>query len=326
MKAPKVSFVICTYNAKELARRCIESIKMQDYPKNRIEIICVDGGSTDSTLKLLEKYKVKIIHNKNRLPEGKGMGKFLGYRAAMGQFIAIVDQDNEIQGNEWLKDMLFPMLNDKKVFGSACMLLTEKDDPAINRYISLIGTDPFAAYRSLDGVLGLRRIKLDDKGKYFSYDMNLKNMIITGGNCFIYRKKALDSIGGYTIDTDVIYSIAEKGSVLAIPKNARTWHHATKSIAEFIGKKISWSKNYSERLQKGRKFKWIPEDRKGKIELIKNVLMNLLIIPNLYISIKHYNESKESAWLLHPLMAFLVTAFYGLNFSISKIDNLLHKL
>jgi glycosyltransferase involved in cell wall biosynthesis len=314
MRAPKVSFVICTYNAKELARRCIESIKMQNYPKNRIEIICVDGGSTDSTLKLLEKYKVKIIHNKNRLPEGKGNGKWLGYRAARGQFIAIVDQDNEIQGKNWLKEMLNPLIKDNKIFGSACKLLTEKDDPAINRYISLIGTDPFAAYLSLDGVLGLRRIKLDDKGKYFSYDMNLKNMIITGGNCFVYRKKALDEIGGYTVDTDVIYSMAEKGGRLAIPKNARTWHHAATSVMEFIRKKISWSKNYSERLQKERKFKWIPEDRKGKIELMKNVLMNLLIIPNLYISIKRYNESKESAWLLHPLMAFLVTAFYGLSF------------
>jgi glycosyltransferase involved in cell wall biosynthesis len=319
MRAPKVSFVICTYNAEELARRCIESIKMQNYPKSRIEIICVDGGSTDSTLDLLRKYKVKIIHNKNRLPEGKGMGKFLGYKAARGQFIAIVDQDNEVQGKEWLKEMLFPLIKDNKIFGSACMLLTKKDDILINRYISLIGTDPFAAYRSLDGVLGLRRIKLDDKGRYFSYDLNLKNMIITGGNCFIYRKKALDEIGGYTVDTDVIYSMAEKGGRLAIPKNARTWHHAAASVMEFIRKKISWSKNYSERLQKERKFKWIPEDRKGKIELMKNVLMNLSIIPNLYISIKRYNESKESAWLLHPLMAFLVTAFYGLSFFLAKI-------
>jgi glycosyltransferase involved in cell wall biosynthesis len=319
MKLPKVSFVICTYNAVNLAKKCIDSIKSQNYPKDRREIICVDGGSTDSTLDLLKNYKIKIIHNKNRLPEGKGMGKYQGYMAAKGEYIAYVDQDNEVQGKNWLKEMLNPLIKEKKIFGSACRLLTKKSDPAINRYVSLIGTDPFAAYRSLDGVLGLKQIKLRDKGDYFTYELTLKNLIVAGGNCFIYRKKALDSIGGYTVDTDVMYSFAEKNSVLAIPKNARTWHHATNSIVEFIGKKMSWSKNYSERLQKGRKFKWIPEDNKGKYELIKNVLFNLTIVPNLFIAIRRYSEDKESAWLLHPIMAFIITAVYGLNFLCSKI-------
>jgi len=317
---PKVSFVICTYNGKNLVKRCLDSIISLNYPKGKTEIICVDGGSTDSTLSLLKEYKVKVINNKNQLPEGKGMGKFLGYKAAKGEYIAFIDEDNELQGRNWLKEMLIPLIEDKEIFGCACRLAVIKNDSLINQYLSLIGTDPFAAYRSLDGMLGLKTIKLDDKGDYFEYNITLKNLIITGGNCFIYRKKALDRIRGYSVDTDNIYLLAKKViAKLAVPKNPRTWHLTTASLSEFIRKKISWSRNYSEKLQKGRKFKWIPKDFNGRARLFQNVLYNLLVLPNIFIAFKRFTESRQKAWFLHPIMAFLVTAFYGINFFLSKI-------
>ena len=70
---PSVSFVIPTYNNKELVKRCLDSIFSQDYPKDKIEVITIDGGSTDGTLELLKKYPVKLLNNKKRFPEGKGM-------------------------------------------------------------------------------------------------------------------------------------------------------------------------------------------------------------------------------------------------------------
>src|SRR3989344_2100262 len=83
----KLSFVICTYNNKELVKRCLDSIFSQNY-KN-FEVICVDGGSKDGTLNLLKKYKVKVIHNKKRFPEGPEMGKSQGVKKAKGERIAL---------------------------------------------------------------------------------------------------------------------------------------------------------------------------------------------------------------------------------------------
>ena len=171
MKNPKISIVICTYNDKNLVKRCLDSIFSQSY-KN-FEIICVDGGSKDGTLELLKKHKVKIINNKKRFPEGPGMGKSQGAIKAKGEIIAFIDQDNKLIGNNCLKELVFPLINDKEIFGVACKLYINKNDNITNRYLSYVGTDPFAVYRSLEGRMALNRIKLKDKGRYYTYYIKL---------------------------------------------------------------------------------------------------------------------------------------------------------
>ena len=49
IKWPTVSFIVCTYNCEENVKRCFVSINEQNYPKNKIEILALDGGSTDKT-------------------------------------------------------------------------------------------------------------------------------------------------------------------------------------------------------------------------------------------------------------------------------------
>jgi len=50
MKKPTISVLICTYNRKELLRRCLESLKTQTFKD--FEIIVVDDGSTDGSEEL----------------------------------------------------------------------------------------------------------------------------------------------------------------------------------------------------------------------------------------------------------------------------------
>ena len=54
----KASVVIANYNNSKFIDECIESLKNQTY-KN-IEYIIVDGGSTDGSEKIIEKYKSKV--------------------------------------------------------------------------------------------------------------------------------------------------------------------------------------------------------------------------------------------------------------------------
>jgi len=52
---PKLSIATCTYNGDRILEEYLEGIFSQDYPKDKIEIIFGDGGSTDGTLKIIEK-------------------------------------------------------------------------------------------------------------------------------------------------------------------------------------------------------------------------------------------------------------------------------
>lgn len=95
---PKVSFAIPTLNRERTLDACLRSIADQDYP--RTEIIIVDGGSTDSTLKIASKYASKIIHNDGPLGEARQVG----VENSNGDIVAIFDSDIIIPSKNWLAD------------------------------------------------------------------------------------------------------------------------------------------------------------------------------------------------------------------------------
>lgn len=310
MKYPGVSVVICTYNGKLLVGRLLESIRQQRYP-GKVEIICVDGGSGDGTLELLQKYRVRVHHNTKRFPEGKGMGKAQGVRLARNELVLIVDQDNMLVGKGCLKAMVEPLLHDKEIFGVACRLFVDKQDNLTNRYLSYVGTDPFAAYRSIEGKLALGKIRLQDAGSYQNYTIQQQDNLCTGGNCFLYRKKDLDEIGGYTQDVDVIAALVRKGrKKIAIPKEARAHHFAVSGFGDFLRKKWKWGWHYAFENRGNRNVSWYPRGFREYLWMMGYIGGNLIVLPNLFIGVKQAVHYRDAAWLLHPVAMFCNTFIY----------------
>ena len=64
-KMPLASVIIVNYNGKAFLRDCFNSLYNLDYPKNKLEIIMVDNGSSDGSLDYVKKQfpTVKIIIN-----------------------------------------------------------------------------------------------------------------------------------------------------------------------------------------------------------------------------------------------------------------------
>ena len=93
---PKVSIIIPVYNVESYIRTCIDSVLAQSLKD--LEIICVDDGSTDSSPVILDNYaskdsRVKVVHKPNR---GYGHSMNVGYEAATGEYIGIVESDDYI--------------------------------------------------------------------------------------------------------------------------------------------------------------------------------------------------------------------------------------
>src|SRR5690348_8458875 len=93
MKTPLVSVIIATFNSSRTIAKTLQSIRSQSYPQKYIEILIVDGGSTDNTLKQAKQYKAKIIKNTNVEPV---FAKYLGYKHAKGKYIMYVDHDEVV--------------------------------------------------------------------------------------------------------------------------------------------------------------------------------------------------------------------------------------
>ena len=60
---PKVSIIIPTYNEEENINECLNYLKIQTYPQEKIEIIVVDNGSTDETSEIVKSHMKEIWQN-----------------------------------------------------------------------------------------------------------------------------------------------------------------------------------------------------------------------------------------------------------------------
>lgn len=96
---PKVSIVVPTYNVEMYLRECLDSLVNQTLKE--IEIICVNDGSTDGSLAILEEYARKYSHVKIISKENSGYGHTMnvGIDAATGEYMGIVEPDDYVALN-----------------------------------------------------------------------------------------------------------------------------------------------------------------------------------------------------------------------------------
>ena len=90
----KISIIIPVYNVEKYLRECLDSILAQTFQD--FEIICVDDGSTDKSLEILQEYKRKddrfvILQQRH---SGAGSARNNGIRLAEGKYIQFLDSDD----------------------------------------------------------------------------------------------------------------------------------------------------------------------------------------------------------------------------------------
>ena len=90
----KVSVIIPVYNAEQYLRQCLDSVLGQSLKE--IEVICVDDGSTDSSLGILREYerkdrRLKILTQAN---SGPARARNNALTQAMGEYLVFLDADD----------------------------------------------------------------------------------------------------------------------------------------------------------------------------------------------------------------------------------------
>ena len=86
---PRVSVIVCAYNAERTMDRCLASLAILNYPD--YEVIVVNDGSRDRTLEIAEAYGYcRVISQSNK---GLSVARNVGAEAATGEIVAYTDSD-----------------------------------------------------------------------------------------------------------------------------------------------------------------------------------------------------------------------------------------
>lgn len=86
---PLISVIVTTKNEEKNIGNCLESVKKQDYPQDKIEIIVVDNGSDDLTKEIAGKYTDKVF---DKGPERSAQRNF-GVEKSTGEYVIYLDAD-----------------------------------------------------------------------------------------------------------------------------------------------------------------------------------------------------------------------------------------
>jgi len=309
MEYPKVSFLIPTLNAESVLEDCLKSISIQNYPKDKVEVLIADGGSEDNTLELAKKYKAKVINNRLKTAEA---GKMTALKASAGEFCAFVDSDNRLPDKTWLKDMIEPLINHVDVVGSEPWEYTwRKSDGFITRYCALIGmNDPMVHFLGNYDRVNLLTGKWtevpheeEDLGKYILVKFDNRGIPTIGANGTIFRTQFLKSAvhGDYLFDIDILSEFIQKeGSVKFIKLKRGIIHtYCENDILKFARKQRRRVRDFLYHKSVGdRKYNWEKSSTRG---IIKFVLASVTIIPLFCQATKGYLKKRDLAWFFHPL-------------------------
>jgi glycosyltransferase involved in cell wall biosynthesis len=148
MSGVGISVIIPVYNVERYLAECLDSVLSQTFAD--IEVICVNDGSTDGSLEILEKYRridrrIKLINQKNG---GLGYARNVGFDNAKGEYISFIDSDDFV-------DVTFL----EKLYNKATA--TNADFTLCNLYLNFMDT-------------GVKRVYRDEQ--FFTF---LKNKVFT---------------------------------------------------------------------------------------------------------------------------------------------------
>src|SRR3990167_3234313 len=98
---PTITVVTPTYNSGKTLDKCLSSVREQDYPQDKIEIILGDGGSSDNTFHIARKYHAKVIKISKEKQHAE-YNRGVAFNEAKGDLSLILDHDNFLPDNTWL--------------------------------------------------------------------------------------------------------------------------------------------------------------------------------------------------------------------------------
>jgi cellulose synthase/poly-beta-1,6-N-acetylglucosamine synthase-like glycosyltransferase len=214
---PKVSIIVAAYNSQDTIQECLDSILALSYPTGFFEVIVMDGGSKDATVKIAQQFPIKVVSIRLNAPAAYNYAMKIATHPILG----FIDADAKVE-DEWL-NKLVPHLAEPKVAGVSGSIETWNSD---NPWARSIGYELKNRYRRIGKFTG--RIAT----------MNL-----------LLKKTVIEEAGGWDeklpsqYDTDFGFRIAAKGYKIAYEPTAVCYHFNRPTLKAYYRQQLQYGKN-----------------------------------------------------------------------------------
>lgn len=218
-RVPKVSVVICAYNAERTMRACLQSLRALEYPD--FEVVIVDDGSRDRTAEIaLEFPEFRLIRQPNR---GLSVARNVGLHAARGEIVAYTDSDC-VADPHWLTLMVNAMV-EGALGGCGGPNYAPAEEGRIE---ACVAAAPGAPCHVLTA---------DDRAEHLA------------GCNMVFRKSVLIALGGFDPqfsaagdDVDICWRALDAGQVLGFCPGAFVWHFRRNTVSAYHGQQRGYGR------------------------------------------------------------------------------------
>ncbi len=328
-KLPTLSIIIVTLNVERTISKVLDTIAIQDYPRKKMEILVVDGNSTDKTLTIIKKSILPIKVIQSTYPNDPEACRGVGLLAAKGEIVSFIDSDNYLPHSGWITKMVMPFLENPEIVGTETWRYGyRKKDGYLNRYFALLGSaDPVGLYLGKADKLSYLFDKwnlfgevLKENIDYLLVKFDPKYFPTLGSNGFFARRKMLlkaKSDPEHYFHIDVPMDLALMGlSTYAVVKDVII-HDTATGMLTFIRKRIRYMALHYQKRAGDRRYKvFDARNPRDLLHLFLFIIFSATFIQPIYISLKGYSRKRDLAWFIHPIFSFLIMVGYV--FAIAK--------
>jgi len=233
-----LSFLVPAYNEENTIQDTILSLLNLDYPKERLEIIAINDGSTDNTANIIKKMAVQYPNLKllDKPNTGKADSLNCAIEIAKGELIAITDSDSFPEPDALNKIVGF--FNDEKV-------------AAVTSAVFLRNKEKF-----FEKVQAIEYFVLAWTRKLLDF---VDSVYVTNGPLSVYRAEALRKIGGFdpkniTEDIEVTWHLLSEGYKTRMSLGAHVYTVAPNKLKSWWRQRVRWGVGGIQTISKYKKY------------------------------------------------------------------------